>query len=319
MWRRLLAMLVLVAAPLTVQAAEHLVRIGYQKYGNLILLKTRGTLESRLKALGYDVAWTEFPSGPPLLEAMNAGAIDFGTTGEAPPIFAQAAGAPMAYVGAEPPAPLGEAILVPKTSAIRSVGDLKGKRIALNKGSNVHYLLVRALDAAGIAYSDIEPKFLAPSDARAAFENGSVDAWVIWDPYLAAAQAATGARTLATGENLVRNVQFYLAATKFNQENPKAVDAILAALDELDRWASRNQDVVADQLSASIHLPRPIVATALGRQSYGVRPIDPSISANQQAIADAFFKLGLIPKPIAIADAVRKPGSWVELQPARPQ
>src|SRR5260221_2029633 len=190
-----------------------------------------------LSRLGLEVSWPESPSGRPLLEALNAGAIDFGTTGEAPPIFAQAAGVPLVYVGAEPAAPLGEAILVPKNSSLRSLADLKDRKIALNKGSNVHYLVVRALEQGGVAYSDIKPVFLAPADARAAFEQGAVDAWAIWDPYLAAAQAATGARTLTTGENLTLNVQFYFASRTFADENPKVVDALLGALQDIDQWA----------------------------------------------------------------------------------
>ena len=188
---------------------EKVVRIGFQKYGKLVLLKSKGTLEEKLKAVGYKVVWTEFPSGPPLLEALNVGAIDFGNTGEAPPIFAQAAGAPIQYVAYEPPAPKGEAILVPKDSKLNSVAELKGKKVALNKGSNVHYLLVKALEKAGVKYSEIDPVFLAPADARAAFERGAVDAWVIWDPFQAAAEAATGARTLADGTGIVANYQFY--------------------------------------------------------------------------------------------------------------
>ena len=188
-----------IAVPAASQAQEKIVRIGFQKYGKLVLLKSKGTLEGKLKPLGYKVAWTEFPAGPQLLEALNVGAIDFGNTGEAPPIFAQAAGAPLVYVAHEPPAPAGEAILVAKDSPIQSVADLKGKKVALNKGSNVHYLLVKALEKAGVKYSEIEPVFLAPADARAAFERGSVQAWAIWDPFQAAAEAATGARTLADG------------------------------------------------------------------------------------------------------------------------
>ena len=167
-------------------------RIGFQKYGKLVLLKGRGTLEAKLKSLGYTVSWTEFPSGPPLLEALNVGAIDFGVAGEAPPIFAQAAGAPLVYLANDPPAPQGEAILVPKDSPLKSVADLRGKKVALNKGSNVHYLLVRALEQAGLKYSDIQPVFLAPVPMPlAAFTRGAVDAWVIWDPYEAAAEAST--------------------------------------------------------------------------------------------------------------------------------
>ena len=189
---------------------DKVVRIGFQKYGKLVLLKSKGTLEEKLKTAGYKVVWTEFPSGPPLLEALNVGAIDFGNTGEAPPIFAQAAGAPIQYVAYEPPAPKGEAILVPKDSKLNSVADLKGKKVALNKGSNVHYLLVKALEKAGVKYSEIEPVFLAPADARAAFERGAVDAWVIWDPFQAAAEAATGARTLADGSRHRRELPVLL-------------------------------------------------------------------------------------------------------------
>src|ERR1700716_867129 len=190
---------------------EKVVRIGFQKYGKLVLLKSKGTLEDKLKAAGYKVVWTEFPPGPPLLEALNIGAIDFGNTGEAPQIFAQAAGAPIQYVAYEPPAPKGEAILVAKDSKLTSVADLKGKKVALNKGANVHYLLVKALEKAGIKYSDITPVFLAPADARAAFERGSVDAWALWDRFQAAAEAATEAKTLTDGTDTVANHQFYLS------------------------------------------------------------------------------------------------------------
>src|ERR1700728_5050335 len=156
-------------------AQDKVVNIGFQKYGNLILLKGRGGLESKLAPLGFRVEWREFPSGPPLLEALNAGAIDFGQTGETPPIFAQAAGVPLVYAGYEPPVPQGEAILVPKDSSLKTLTDLKGKKIALTKGANVHFLLVRALEKADLKYSEIEPIYLAPADGRAAFERGAVD------------------------------------------------------------------------------------------------------------------------------------------------
>src|SRR5450432_2556146 len=155
--------LALVLASGQARAADKTIRVGFQKYGTLILLKARGALEQRLDPLGYRVTWAEFPGGPQLLEALNAGAIDVGSTGEAPPIFAQAAGAGLVYFAHEPPAPLGEAIVVPK-----------GRKIVLNKGSNVHYLLVKALEKAGIAYSDVQTVFLPPADARAAFERGAV-------------------------------------------------------------------------------------------------------------------------------------------------
>jgi sulfonate transport system substrate-binding protein len=293
----------------TVTAADKTIRIGFQKYGTLVLLKAKGTLEKKLEPLGVKVVWTEFPSGPPLLEAINVGAIDFGTAGETPPIFAQAAGAPILYVAHEPPAPKGEAILVPKDSPIKSVADLKGKKVALNKGSNVHYLLVKALEKAGLQYSDIEPVFLAPADARAAFERGAVQAWVIWDPFQAAAEAATAARVLADGTGIVANHQFYLAEQKFAEANPRIIDAVIASVAEIDNWAKDDAKAVAEQLSAAIGIPAAVLEVALKRQAYGIKPLDEGVVAEQQRIADTFHALGLLPKPINVSSAIRRAGS----------
>ena len=288
---------------------DKVVRIGFQKYGKLVLLKSKGSLEPKLKALGYSVTWIEFPSGPPLLEAINVGAVDFGNTGESPPIFAQAAGAPIRYVAYEPPAPTGEAILIPKDSPLKSVADLRGKKVALNKGANVHYLLVKALEKAGVKYSDITPVFLAPADARAAFERGSVDAWAIWDPFQAAAEAATQAKTLADGTDTVANHQFYLSSQKFLESDPRILDAILAGLREVDEWAKTDIRAVAEQLSPSVGLPVSVLEVALKRQAYGIKPIDAQVIAEQQKLADTFLALGLIPKAITVSEVARKPGT----------
>lgn len=287
---------------------DKVVRVGYQKYGNIILLKGKGTLEKKLAPLGFKVEWKEFPYGPPLLEALNVNAIDFGHAGESPPIFGQAAGAQFLYVAHEPPAPKGEAILVPKASPIKSVAELKGKKVAFNKGSNVHYLLVKALEKAGLKYADVEPVFLAPADARAAFERGSVDAWVIWDPYQASAEVATGARTLADGTGLAPNHQFYLANQKFTADHPEIVDAIIDAIADIDRWADGKEKAVAAELSAGIGIPAPALEIALKRQTYGIRPLDDNVVASQQSIADTFHALGLLPKPLVVSLVVRKAG-----------
>lgn len=297
-------LLALAAGPAIAQ--EKVVRIGYQKYGTLILLKNKGALEEKLKGLGYAVRWAEFPAGPQLLEALNAGAIDFGNTGEAPPIFAQAAGAPLLYVGYEPAAPTGEAILVPKDSPLKSVSDLKGKTVALNKGSNVHYLLVRALEKAGVPYTDIKPAFLTPADARAAFERGSVDAWAIWDPFQAAAEKTLEARALADGTGIVSNYQFYFTTHAFAEKAPQVVDAVLAGVRDVGAWVKANPKAAAAEFSPLIGIPAPILEVALARQQYDVKPITPEVAAQQQEVADAFFKLGLIPKPLRIADVVWK-------------
>lgn len=291
------------------RAADKLIRVGYQKYGTLVLLKGKGLLEKKLAEIGYTVEWTEFPAGPQLLEALNVGAVDFGSTGETPPIFAQAAGAPLVYVAHEPPAPRGEAILVPKDSPIKTVADLKGKTVVLNKGSNVHFLLVKALEEAGLSYTDITVSFLPPADARAAFEQGAVDAWVIWDPFQAAAEAAIEARELRNGENLVPNHQFYLSARDFVSGHPQALEGVIAAIGEIDEWAKANTAAAAAELSPSVGIPQDVLTIALERQSYGVKPLDKAVIDQQQEIADTFFKLGLIPKEISIAEAVWKGGA----------
>src|SRR5258708_5166598 len=304
-----LSMSIALAAVGASYGQDKVVRIGFQKYGKLVLLKSKGTLEDKLKEAGYKVVWTEFPSGPPLLEALNVGAIDFGNTGEAPPIFAQAAGAPIQYVAYEPPAPKGEAILVPKDSPLKSVADLKGKKVALNKGSNVHYLLVKALEKAGVKYSEVELAFLAPADARAAFERGAVDAWVIWDPFQAAAEAATGARTLADGTGMVSNYQFYFSSKKFLESDSRAIDVVLAQLSEVDDCAKGDIHAVAEQLAPAIGLSVAVVEVALKRQAYGLKPVTDSAIPDQPQSADSFFALVLLPKQIKISDAARRPGT----------
>ena len=303
-----IAMAVLIAvAPAA--AADKVVRIGYQKYGTFLLLKARGLLEKNLAPTGFRVEWTEFPGGPQLLEALNVGALDFGITGEAPPIFAQAAGAPLVYVANEPAAPLSEAILVPKDSPIHSVAELKGRKVALNKGSNVHYLLVKALEKAGLRYSEITPVFLRPSDARAAFEHGDVDAWAIWDPFQASTEVAIQARTLTSGEGVAANRQFYLGERKFVTANPDVVKIVLASIREIDVWAAGNTDAAANELSPAVGIPVAVLKLALGRQAWDVRPITPEVAADQQKIANTFFGLGLIPKPIKIDDALKNSGT----------
>ncbi|NTZ09942.1 sulfonate ABC transporter substrate-binding protein, partial [Burkholderia metallica] len=278
-------------------------RIGFQKYGNFVVLKARGTLEKRLASQGVTVQWLEFPAGPQLLEGLNAGAIDVGTVGETPPIFAQAAGVDFVYIGNEPPAPQGEAIVVLPDSPIRTVAQLRGKKVAFNKGSNVHYLLVKALEHAGLTYADIQPIYLTPADARAAFVQRSVDAWVIWDPYLAAAERQLGARVVANGDGLVRNTQYYLAARKYAAAHPQVLRALLDEVDAVDRWARDHVPEVAAQLSPLVGLDAPTLEVALKRAGYGVQPITDATVAYQQGIADAFSTLKLIPGKLSVASA----------------
>ncbi|MEJ8852942.1 sulfonate ABC transporter substrate-binding protein [Variovorax robiniae] len=284
------------------QGPSRTLRVGNQK-GALTVLKGRGTLEKRLAPLGVNVTWTEFNAGPVQLEALNVGSIDFGDVGEAPPIFAQAAGAPLAYVAATVQRPSAEAVLVPKDSAIKSVADLKGKKVALNKGSNVHYFIVKLAEQAGLKYSDLNVVFLAPPDARAAFEKGSIDAWVIWDPFLASAELTLGARILADGKGVVGNRGYYFSSLPYVAKNADVLKLVVEEIDKLDQWAVANKSAYAQELSTLWGLPKPVVDVSVGRAAYGTAPITKAILAEQQQIADTFFELKLIPKKINLLEA----------------
>lgn len=290
-------------------------RIGFQKSAvNLVVLKQQGVLEKRFAA--SKVSWIEFPAGPQLLEALAVGSLDFGLTGDSPPVFAQAAGKELVYVGAEPPKPRSSAILVKQDSPLRTLADLKGRKVALQKGSSAHYLTVRAIDKAGLQWSDFTPIYLAPADARAAFEKGAVDAWAIWDPYYAATELDLKPRSLTAvgsdGNGLSNNNSFYLASRSFAQAHPAVVSALLDELTRADAyvWANRKESaqLIADfsGLSlATVHLfisRRPNAPTA---------PLTPAIVADQQRVADAFARLGLIPKSVKVADIVWHPSKAI--------
>lgn len=293
----------LASRPAFAQGDAKTLRIGFQKYGNFVVLKARGTLEKRLASQGISVQWLEFPAGPQLLEGLNAGAVDVGTVGETPPIFAQAGGVDFVYIANEPPAPKGEALVVPHDSPVHTVADLRGKKVALNRGSNVHFLLVKALQRAGLTYTDIQPIYLTPADARAAFVQRSIDAWVIWDPYLAAIERQANARVLTNGEGLVRNTQYYVATRKFAAAQPQVLHVLLDELNQVDRFSRDNIPAVAAQLSPLVGLDAATLEVALGRAGYGVQPITDATLAYQQQIADTFTDLKLIPKKLTVADA----------------
>jgi len=296
-------------APNATVAQEKVVRMGYQKVGAFALLKVHGILEDRLKPLGYAVTWKEFPGGPQLLDGMKVGAVDFAHSGEAPPIFAQAAGAPLVYIGYVPDGPKSEAILVPRDSPIKTVADLRGKMIGLNKGSNVHYLLVRALDKAGLKYTDVELVFLPPVDGRTAFEKGAVDAWVIWEPYRTAAEMSLGARTLTDGTGLVSNNDFFFVAKPFAQAHPHVIDVVLAATRDVFAEAAKDIPGTAKTFSGAAGFPVTVLEATLSHRGFDVHPISNEVIFEQQMIADTFKELGLIPEAINVSDAVRKAGS----------
>jgi len=298
-----LAVLLLCGRSFGVKETLKVIRIGYQKYGSFNVVKARHTLDDQLAKRGIKIDWVLFPAGPQLLEAMNAGAIDLGHTGEAPPIFAQAANNPFVYIGNQRPDPAGEAILVADNSPIKSLADLKGKKVGLNKGSNVHYLLLRALESAGLKYSDIYPVYLPPADGRAAFDSSKIDAWVIWDPFLTVARVATRARTLVDGTGLVANREFFLANRNFVQAHPEIVDDLTKAVDQASSWAKQQPRAVAQLLSPEVGIDVDTLQQITERLPWGFQPVTPAVIDDQQKIADAFFILKLVPKELDVREA----------------
>ena len=283
-------------------------RVGYQKSSTLLLLKTRGVLEKRLGPLGIEVKWSEFTFGPPMLEALNAGSIDYATTGETPPVFAQAArNAQLVYAGQEPSSPHSEALLVPANSAIHSLAELKGKKVAVAKGANAHYLLISALVNVGLSLKDIQPVYLQPADAYAAFERGAVDAWAIWDFYRAAAETRLNARLLADATGLADNFENYTSRREFAGQYPKLLAIVLDEIAQTEAWVAANPEQAAAVVAPQLGLEPAIVALAIKRRHYGAGPVTPEFLDSQQKIADTLYSIGLIPQKIHVREAVLPP------------
>jgi sulfonate transport system substrate-binding protein len=279
------------------------IRIGYQKNGVLVIARQRAALENHFKPLGIDVKWVEFSSGPPMMEAMNVGSIDYGAVGDSPPVFAQAAGAAIVYAAGQP-ITNGQGILVPQNSTIRSLADLRGKRIGFTKGSSAHNIVVQTLENAGLTYADITPVYLTPPDAGPAFANGSIDAWAIWDPYFAIGETKQNGRVLVNASEVTKTNSFYIANRDFARNHGPLLQQIVDVTASTAKWAEAHRDEVAKSLSAVTGIPLDIQTVAANRSAFAVGPITDDVIATQQGVADRFFKLGLIPKPIAIREIV---------------
>jgi sulfonate transport system substrate-binding protein len=282
------------------------IRIGYQKNGVLVIARQQAALEKHFAPQGIEVKWVEFSSGPPMLEAMNVGSVDYGAVGDSPPIFAQAAGAAIVYAAGQP-ITNGQGILVPPNSPIRSIADLKGKRVGFTKGSSAHNVIVQTLEKAGLSYADITPVYLTPPDAGPAFANGSIDAWSIWDPYFAIGETKQNGRILVNASEITKTNSFYIANRDFAKTRGAVLQQIIDVTSSTAKWAETHRDEVAKALSAVTNIPLDIQTVAANRSSFAVGPITDDIIATQQGVADRFFKLGLIPKPVVVRDAVWKP------------
>jgi sulfonate transport system substrate-binding protein len=296
------AALGLFGAPAFAEAPKQ-IRIGYQKNGILVVARQQAILEQHFQTAGIAIDWVDFPSGPPMMEAMNAGSIDLGQVGDTPPIFAQSAGAKIVYVAGQP-ITNGQGILVKPNGAVRTLADLKGKRVGFTKGSSAHNVVVMALEKAGIAYSDITPVYLSPPDGAAAFARDSIDAWAVWDPYFAIGEVKGGGRVLAKASDVGKTNSFYIANRDFAVRSPQFVSAIIDVLAKSADWAETHRDQVGKLMAEITGVDVEIQTLAAQRSSFAIGKLTDDIVTTQQAVADRFFRLGLIPKQIAVREAV---------------
>jgi sulfonate transport system substrate-binding protein len=280
-------------------------RIGFQKNGLLLLARSRGSVDAAFLAEGVATPqWIEFPSGPPMMEAMAAAGVDFGAVGESPPIFAQAAGSPILYFAAQPLSGLGSAILVPRSSRIAGIADLRGHKIAFTKGSSAHLIVAKTLVKAGLTLTDVDPILLSPADAASAFAAGSIDAWSIWDPFLAIAQKRQNARTIITGADLAGSDAFYVGSKTAARDKASQLALLLKALRAEALWAKQNPDAANRVVAEQSGLPLEIVATSLRRGPFAAEPIGADVITRQQANADLFASLGIISRRVDIPASI---------------
>jgi sulfonate transport system substrate-binding protein len=278
--------------------------VGDQKGGSEAVLRAAG----ELKNLDYKIKWSTFTSGPPLLEAVNAKAVDIGSVGNTPPVFAAGAGSRITVVGALRGGSQGEAILVPKGSKLRKAADLRGKSVAVAQGSSAHYQLIASLKQAGLTLGDIKVKYLQPADALAAYTSGSVDAWAVWDPYTSQILKGGQGRVLADGEGVVNGLSFQVAAPSALEDSKKAaaVKDFVERLRRAQDWVYAHPDAWAKVWAKDTGLPYEVALASVNRSNATRIPvaIDDALVASEQRIADTFTSLKLIPNKVDFAKYV---------------
>lgn len=285
-------------------------RFSYQRSSTLLtVLKTNRTLESKLAPLGFEPGWYLFND---VISPMTSGAVEFhADVADAVPIFTQAAGAKLTIYAREAPSPSAEAIVVHDDSPVRTMADLKGKTVGVHRGSGAHFMLAAALKAAGLAFSDITPAYLAPTDAGPAFDRRSIDAWSIWDPFLAIVESRGPIRKLADATGLSGYARYYLVNDAVVAEHSDLLPIVFDALVEAGRWVKGNPKEAAAFLAPLWgNIAPDVVETVNSRRSYAVLPVTKADLVQQQTIADTFLEARLIPHAIdATAAKLWQPGT----------
>jgi len=281
----------------------------------LAVLEKQGTLSEKLAPLGYKVEWLEFAAGPQQLEAVNTGNLDIASTAESPPVFIQAAGAPLVYLATTAKNGKAVALLVPANSTAKSITDLKGKKIAFQKASIGHYLLVKAVEKEGLKLTDVESVFLPPPDANVAFSQGKVDAWFIWEPFVTRAVQKNVGRVLLDGGELRDTRNFYSTNRQFYKANPEAIKVFLEELQKAEIWSKDHPKELAEMLAPVTQLDAPTLVEMHKKYEWGLQPITEEVIAKQQEVADKWYKLGLIPKQVNVKEGFLSPQEYAEFTP----
>jgi sulfonate transport system substrate-binding protein len=280
----------------------------------LQVLEKKGLLAEALKPLGVTVKWLEFAAGPQQIEALNAGELDLASTAESPPVFAQAADSTIVYVATQLPSGRATSCLVTAESGIKTVADLKGKKVAFQKASIGHYLLIKALRQVGLGPNDVQQVFLPPPDAQAAFNSKSVDAWLIWEPFGTRAVKNGSGKVLFDGGGGLRDSgNFYTTSRAFADQNADVLKVFLSELRKTEAWSHDHPREMAELLSADLQIDVPTLLEMHQRYDFAVLPITPAVMVKQQEVADLYFGLGYLPKKVDVKTGLLRPEQYAAL------
>ena len=280
--------------------AQATLRVGDQKGNARAVMEAAGVL----KDVPYTIEWKEFAAAAPLLEALSAGAIETGLVGDAPFTFAAAAKVPVKAIAAIRQTREGLAILVPETSAVKSLDDLRGKKIATGRGSIGHQLVLAALESKGWTTNDVQLVFLSPSDAKIAYSQGSVDAWSTWEPYVSQEEVLFKSRRVLTGEGLTPGLSFQVATPAAIKDKRAELEDFVRRLTAARAWSQDHVDSYAETWGKLMNIPSAVPLNWLRRAKIKITPIDDTVVADEQKTIDLYFRTGLIGGHLTASDIV---------------
>ncbi|NEU32158.1 aliphatic sulfonate ABC transporter substrate-binding protein [bacterium LRH843] len=300
--------LVLAACGAAADGNSKEIKIGYQKNGTTLSMKNSKAFKNDFEELGYKVTWSEFNTGSSILEALNAGSIDFAGAGDIPSLFALDKGGSFKYIGSEPDGPTSEGILVGKDSGIDSLEKLKGKKVAFNNASIAQYLLTKSLESVGLTIDDIEVVHLTPPDASIAFGKGDVDAWVVWDPYLAVAESQ-GNVVLQTAEGLVPYRSFYFSTAEMTDEHPELVKTFVEHLGQIGKDIDNDPEKAARLMEEETKIAAETWEVILKRKNSRIKYIEEDAVRDLQTQVKDLLEIGLIENDMNVKESIWYPES----------